>query len=189
MRSHIAQFYFIHINCFWIREQLGYALWLKVLCKKDKDCLIALIAAGEVAVKEPTCSWQRCNRSGAPLLFLTMIQLWREPGTHSLLGEQREFLKNPAHKLCFAPVTFSISDEHSNHSATVPLLMEVSGSNTQLANTHQPAARHVSPRYSLPLCDQRYLPDPTASVERCFVWFYPHHAPEEFVNSSATDGR
>jgi len=41
-----------------------------------------------------------------PLLFLTAFhfpQLWREPGNHLLLDEQRELLIDPVHKLCFEP--------------------------------------------------------------------------------------
>jgi len=61
---------------------------------KRKLYPLALMAAGEVAVKDPTCTRKQCNWGGAPLLFITtfhLSQLRREPGTHVLLGEQREF--------------------------------------------------------------------------------------------------
>jgi len=49
---------------------------------------------GEVAVRKPTCSWQRCNWGGVPLFFLTAFTF---PSSEDNRWMQRVFL-NLAHK-------------------------------------------------------------------------------------------
>jgi len=51
-----------------------------------------------------------------PLLFLNPFTSSREPGTLSLLDEQRELLKSPIAQTVFEPGAFKASDERFNHS-------------------------------------------------------------------------
>jgi len=69
---------------------------------KGKDSPLALMDVRGVAAREPTCSWPLCNwgEGATPLPHrLHLPQLQSQLGTHSPLGEQREYFKGPGHKL------------------------------------------------------------------------------------------
>jgi len=66
----------------------------KEVYRIGEGCPIALMAVGRESLPSPP----------------SPPRLRREPGTHFLIGEQREFLKNPVHKPRFEPGTFGASD-------------------------------------------------------------------------------
>jgi len=70
--------------------------------------------------KSPVTS-RGVSTDGANLIAFHLPQLRRESGTHLLLGDQREFLKNPVHKLSIEPGTFSTSEEGCNPKPVSPL--------------------------------------------------------------------
>jgi len=145
------------------------------IANKGKGCPIAVPTVGEVAIEEPTCIRQRCNRGGTSLLFLNAFplpQLWREPGTHLPLGEQRESLKNSVHKLCFESGIFSTSDERSNHSvysASVYRLYILRLQCLCLSPIYTPFTVPIS-AFGLPLMRAVYFLSLTPEDASCSLW-------------------
>jgi len=64
-------------------------------------------------------AYQQLRWSATPLPHhLHLPLLWRESGSHLLLGKPREFLENPVDKLYFKPKSFSTKSESSHLSTT-----------------------------------------------------------------------
>ena len=106
----------------WIFIFVFDALDLKIIpylsMKKSKVESHSWLAVGTVEdLGFHMCRWARQMKGGAHLLSLRRLnlpQLWRESGTHLLLGEQREFSAHPIEG-DFDPGTFRTTSERANH--------------------------------------------------------------------------